>query len=155
MATETKNTFCVVSAPTDMPELKIEKLGSAGDGIGRHDGKPVYVANTLPGETVLVEGDFPHPELVDVLSPSEARREPVCPYAATCGNCTFQHGADQLILDWKRHEVQFAFANAGLEVEVEPTFATPHNARRRVTFTVKRSLATVLPLSQPIRSRNP
>ena len=124
---------------TNMLELKIEKLGSEGDGIGRHDGKPVFVANTLPGETVRVDGELPRPELVDVLEPSEFRQEPPCVYAKTCGNCTFQHGQDQLILDWKRREVAYAFANAGLEIEVEPTIATPHNARRRVTFTAKRN----------------
>ena len=126
---------------TNMLELKIEKLGSEGDGIGRHDGKPVFVANTLPGETVRVDGELPRPELVDVLEPSEFRQEPPCVYAKTCGNCTFQHGQDQLILDWKQREVAYAFANAGLEIEVEPTIATPHNARRRVTFTAVRAPA--------------
>ena len=122
-----------------MFDIKIEKLGSEGDGIGRHDGKPVFVANTLPGETVRAEGELPRPELIEVLNPSAHRRVPACPYAATCGNCTFQHGADSLILDWKRREVAYAFANAGLDVPVETTIATPQSARRRVTFTAKRN----------------
>ena len=124
---------------TNMLELKIEKLGSEGDGIGRHEGKPVFVANTLPGETVRAEGDLPRLDLVEILAPSKFRQEPPCPYATTCGNCTFQHGQDQMVLDWKRQEVVFAFANAGLEIEVEPAIASPHSARRRVTFTAKRA----------------
>ncbi|MEP0942687.1 MAG: TRAM domain-containing protein [Rhizobiaceae bacterium] len=123
-----------------MPDIKIEKLGSAGDGIGRHNGKPVYVANSLPGELVKVDDQLPNPHLIEILESADARQQPPCPHFNICGGCTFQHAADQLILDWKRHEVEFALSNAGLKTDVEPTFATPHAGRRRVTFTAQRSL---------------
>jgi 23S rRNA (uracil1939-C5)-methyltransferase len=123
-----------------MPDIRIEKLGSAGDGIGRHDGKPVYVANSLPGELVQVDDNMPNPQLIEIIQTSPQRQMPPCPHFGTCGGCTFQHSSDQLILDWKQHEVEFAFSNAGLNVEVEPTFATPRAARRRVTFTAQRAL---------------
>ncbi|MEP1206605.1 MAG: methyltransferase domain-containing protein [Rhizobiaceae bacterium] len=122
-----------------MPEILIEKLGSAGDGIGRNDGRPVYVSNTLPGERVRTDDDLPNPSLQEVLEPSAERREPPCPHFGECGGCTFQHASQELILDWKRQEVDLAFSQTGLVASADPTIASPIAARRRVTFTANRS----------------
>ena len=121
-----------------MHKIRIEKLGSAGDGIGRLDGKPVYVANALPGELVATDDGLPHPDLLKILEPSPQRIEPACPHFGRCGGCTFQHADPQMILDWKRNEVAFAFSQEGIECEVEQTIATPQSSRRRATFTAQR-----------------
>ncbi len=139
VVTATVNSCYAVRA---MAEILIEKLGSAGDGIGRHDGRPVYVANTLPGENVRTNDDLPNPLLIEILQESPERREPPCPHFGRCGGCTFQHASDQLILDWKRDEVALAFLQAGITAKVEATIASPHAARRRVSFTASRNANT-------------
>jgi len=121
-----------------MPDILIDKIGSAGDGIGRHESRPVYVANTLPGELVRTDDALPNPALVEILNTSPDRREPPCPHFGACGGCTFQHASDELILDWKQGEVKFAFSQVGIDAAVDPTIASPQAARRRVTFTASR-----------------
>lgn len=122
-----------------MLDIKIEKIGSAGDGIGRHEGRPVYVANSLPGELVRTDEALPNPRLIEILRASPERREAPCQHFGTCGGCTFQHASDALIHEWKRNEVKFAFQQAGIDVDVDPTIESPRAARRRVTFTVARN----------------
>ncbi|MFD0390135.1 TRAM domain-containing protein [Tistrella bauzanensis] len=38
-------------------EVEITALGSHGDGIGEHDGRPVFVSHALPGDRVLAAVD--------------------------------------------------------------------------------------------------
>ncbi len=121
-----------------MADILIEKLGSAGDGIGRHNGRPVYVANTLPDEKVRTDDDLPNPQLIEIVLASPQRRTPPCPHFGRCGGCTFQHASDQLMLDRKRDEVALAFTQAGITTHVDATMASPHAARRRVSFTASR-----------------
>ncbi len=118
-----------------MPEIRIERLGSAGDGIGNHDGQTIYVAGALPGELVRVEGTLPHPELVEIIKHSPQRRRPPCPHFGDCGGCTFQHASMELLLDWKRNEVSRYLNGAGVSCTVDATIPSPVSARRRVTFT--------------------
>jgi 23S rRNA (uracil1939-C5)-methyltransferase len=124
-----------------MSEITIEKLGSEGDGIGRLDGRPVYVAGALPGELVRIAGDPAKPQLLEILDPSKDRRTPPCPYFGRCGGCTFQHASPEFMLDWKQREVAFAFSRAGITADINSTIATPAASRRRVIFSASRNRA--------------
>ncbi len=89
------DTIIPVSEP-EIHRLTIEKIVSRGAGMGRLDGRVVFVPYTLPGEEVevaLEKGgrDFAHARLSRVLVPSEERVEPVCPHFTICGGCDFQH----------------------------------------------------------------
>ena len=77
-------------------ELAIETLVYGGAGLGRHDGKAVFVPGTSPGDVVrcrLVREKerHAHGELLEVLSPSPQRRKPPCPVFGRCGGCQWQH----------------------------------------------------------------
>ena len=66
-------------------ELTIEKLIYGGEGLGRADGRVVFIPYVLPGERVLVEpasvkGGLIRARLKEVLTPAEGRVEPQCPY---------------------------------------------------------------------------
>jgi 23S rRNA (uracil1939-C5)-methyltransferase len=88
-------------------ELTIEKLVYGGDGLGRADGRVVFTPFVLPGELVLVEpaslkGGLLRARLLDVLTPSEARVDPPCPYFGRCGGCHLQHSGYTQQLEAKR-----------------------------------------------------
>ncbi len=81
--------------------LRIEDLSHDGRGVGRReDGKPVFVAGALPGETVRALPERRHrtyDEAVaaEVLEAAPERIEPRCPHFGTCGGCTLQHLAPE------------------------------------------------------------
>ncbi len=75
--------------------ITIESLAYGGNGVGRYEGKAVFVPMTAPGDIVkfnaakekknYVEGD-----LVEIIDPSPIRREPPCPVFGQCGGCSWQ-----------------------------------------------------------------
>jgi 23S rRNA (uracil1939-C5)-methyltransferase len=79
-----------------MPVMHISDLSWGGQGIGRIDGKVVFVPQALPGEEVeidLVESrkDYSLGRLLQVLTPSPDRIVPPCPFYQACGGCQLQH----------------------------------------------------------------
>lgn len=86
----------MISFPTMKNEIKIETLVYGGNGLGRQNGKVVFVPLTAPGDKVefdpkkekkgYIEG-----ELVNIVEPSPLRREPPCPVFGECGGCSWQH----------------------------------------------------------------
>jgi 23S rRNA (uracil1939-C5)-methyltransferase len=79
-----------------MPVVQISDLSWGGQGLGRIEGKVVFVPFSLPGELVEAElvyckKDFCQGRLIRVLSPSPDRVEPLCPVYQTCGGCQLQH----------------------------------------------------------------
>lgn len=80
-------------------ELMIESMTHDGRGVGRIDGKPVFVHGTLPGEEITFEytevrRDFAEGRLVKVHSCAESRVLPACAHYGVCGGCSFQHVQD-------------------------------------------------------------
>ena len=76
-------------------ELVIERLSKSGDGVAREGGRSVFVPRALPGERIVAELDDGkktlRAELKEVLTPSPARRTPLCPLADRCGGCDWMH----------------------------------------------------------------
>ena len=77
-------------------ELDIHDLGHDGRGVGRREGKTVFVAGALPGETVRVEQtgrnrQFDEARTLEVLKASPGRVAPRCPHFGTCAGCVLQH----------------------------------------------------------------
>jgi len=76
-------------------ELAIERLSKSGDGVAHLEGRAVFVPGALPGERVIAtlnEGQRAlRAELLQVLTPSPARRRPACPLADRCGGCDWMH----------------------------------------------------------------
>lgn len=76
----------------DELDIRIDGLGSAGDGVGRlADGRVVFVARALPGDHVRVrlthrKKQVQYAELVRILAPSPDRVEPRC-RVQECGGC--------------------------------------------------------------------
>ncbi|MBK1658657.1 class I SAM-dependent RNA methyltransferase [Paracraurococcus ruber] len=127
-----------------MPDLTIEDLGAAGDGIARLDGRTVFVPGALPGERVRAEltgkrGDAAVAAVEAVLTPSPDRVTPPCPHFPACGGCALQHWADAPYADWKRAKLAEALARAGFaDAPLGPLARTPPATRRRADLALRR-----------------
>ena len=87
-------------------DLKIDNLALGGRGVGRSDGKAVFVPYTVPGDVVRCrvvrdKKSYCEAELVEILTPSTARIAAGCPVFAECGGCQWQHLSYQEQLAWK------------------------------------------------------
>jgi tRNA/tmRNA/rRNA uracil-C5-methylase (TrmA/RlmC/RlmD family) len=114
--------------------LTVGGVGAGGICVARaEDGRVVFVRGALPGETVRVEvqsegARFLRASVVEVLSPSEGRVEPPCPWFGTCGGCDWQHASPALQLSLKADVVREQmsrvgrFAWGGLVEPVEPSW---------------------------------
>jgi len=76
-------------------EVIIERILPGGLGLGHADGKTIMVALSAPGDRLRVriereKGTVAFASIEEILSPSEFRVEPPCPYFGSCGGCDFQ-----------------------------------------------------------------
>lgn len=76
--------------------LTIERLAFGGDGVGRVEGKVVFVPWTAPGDKVRVRiteenSRFDRGEMVELLESSPSRTQPPCTVFGRCGGCQWQH----------------------------------------------------------------
>ena len=76
--------------------VTIDRLSLGGDGVGRIDGKVVFVPWTAPGDTVRIRlteehQRFDRGQVVEVVSPSADRVQPRCSVLGLCGGCQWQH----------------------------------------------------------------
>jgi len=93
--------------PADPVELQITALSHDGRGIGRIEGKTVFVDSALPSETVKFvytqkRGKFDEGRTVEVLQPSVERVQPQCAQAHLCGGCSLQHMEPQAQIAMKQ-----------------------------------------------------
>jgi tRNA/tmRNA/rRNA uracil-C5-methylase (TrmA/RlmC/RlmD family) len=77
-------------------DLLIEDVAFGGQGVGRDNGKAVFVPFTIDGERVRArvvreKKQFAEAELVDLIEASPHRIAPPCPYFGRCGGCAYQH----------------------------------------------------------------
>ena len=109
----------------DEVTLEIERFGGEM-GIAHLDGMTLFVQGALPGERVIaraqrVEKTHAFLKVLQILTPSESRVSPPCPYYEKCGGCVCQHMAYEATLQMKRERVQDALRRiGGLDVSVPP-----------------------------------
>ena len=76
--------------------VDIFDISYEGSGVGKLDGKVIFVPKTLVGERVSVDivkdsASFSVGKIDEILKASDERLEPICPYFNVCGGCAFQH----------------------------------------------------------------
>jgi len=127
--------------------LVIDRLGQRGDGVADGAAGPIYVPDTLPGETVEVEpvpGQPDRRHLLNIEKPSAQRVVPICSYFGICGGCALQHWNEASYRAWKRDLVVTALRQAGVEAEVAELIDAHGDGRRRVVFHARHSVHDVL-----------
>ena len=92
-------------------KLKIESLGTNGEGVARYDGYVVFVPFALLGETINakiteVKKNFARANITKIIEASKERQNPPCPYYGKCGGCDLQHLCYEKQLEFKQSLVK-------------------------------------------------
>ena len=125
--------------------VEIVDLAHDGRGVGRLDGKAVFVAGALPGERVRLgrrrrRGGIEEAELAEVLEPAPDRVQPPCAHFGLCGGCALQHLAPAAQLAAKDRELQAQLERLGRvtpEERLAPLAGPAWEYRRRARLGVK------------------
>lgn len=125
--------------------LKIVDLSSEGAGVAKVDGYPLFIKDTLPGETVevlvvKVNKNYGFGKVLNIIEPSEQRVEPICPVAGKCGGCSLQHLSYEGQLKYKQNKVYQNLKRIGGfdNISVEETIGMdkPYNYRNKAQYPV-------------------
>jgi len=107
--------------------IKIQDLGSEGEGVGRIDQFIVFVDQALPGELVKVrltevKKSYAKGTIEQILEPSPLRQQPPCSIYRQCGGCQLQHLSYAGQLQAKQKRVKDALERIGhfTDVQVQP-----------------------------------
>jgi 23S rRNA (uracil1939-C5)-methyltransferase len=116
-----------------------------GRGVGRLEGKAVFVAGALPGETVRVKQTgrnrhFDEGETLEVLKASPDRVVPRCAHFGVCAGCVLQHLDQDRQIAAKQHVLEENLTRIG-HVEparmLEPLVDSAWGYRRKGRFSVR------------------
>jgi tRNA/tmRNA/rRNA uracil-C5-methylase (TrmA/RlmC/RlmD family) len=127
-------------------DLKIEDIAFGGKGVGREQGKAVFVPYTIEGELVSAEilrekKQFAEAELVEVKESSSHRVRPECPYFGHCGGCAYQHidYEHQLAIKWRQVRDVLQRIGKLKDIPIRPIIPSPkqYEYRNRITVHVQ------------------
>lgn len=130
-------------------DLVIDDIAFGGKGVGRAEGKAVFVPFTIEGERVTArvvreKKSFAEAELVRVTEPSPHRTMSQCPYFGRCGGCSYQHMLYEHQLHWKSRQVAQALQRIGKfrEPPLRPIVPSPrdYEYRNRITVHVENGI---------------
>jgi 23S rRNA (uracil1939-C5)-methyltransferase len=124
----------------------MEDIAFGGKGVGREQGKAIFVPYTIEGELVSAEivrekKQFAEAELVEVKESSPHRLTPKCPYFGRCGGCAYQHMdyEHQLAVKWRQvHDVLQRIGKLK-DIPMRPIILSPkqYEYRNRITVHVQ------------------
>lgn len=126
-------------------KVTITALAHGGSGVGRIDGKVVFVPFTAPGDEAMVEitagkKTFSEGVLKEIITPSPMRATPECGLYGVCGGCSLQHIGYQGQVEWKQRIFEETLRRIGgiSDVAFDPAVSTdpPMGYRSRARFHV-------------------
>ena len=95
----------------DIVVIKIEDMGTEGEGIGKAEGFPLFVKDAVIGDEikariVKVKKNYGYGRLEEILTPSPFRATPRCAYHRQCGGCQLQSLSYDKQLEFKQQKVR-------------------------------------------------
>lgn len=95
----------------DLIEVTIEDLSEEGTGIGKFEGMTFFIKDAVIGDRVRakimkLKKTYGFARLMEVLTPSPDRVEPLCPVARQCGGCQIQAMSYEAQLVFKTRKVE-------------------------------------------------
>lgn len=96
----------------------IYSVSEDGSGVARFDGYTVFVKGAVIGDVCKIEitkrnKTYGFGKLLEIISPSSSRIEPICPQFKECGGCTLLHTDYETQLKIKRETVLNALTRIG------------------------------------------
>ena len=129
--------------------LTIEDFTKEGEGLGKYQGFPLFVKDTVIGDEVKVsitklKKNYGYARLVEIIKPSEDRVNPLCPVARQCGGCKLQQISYDKQLHFKKGLVEGCLTRIGgfekedIEQKMEPVYGMeePWHYRNKAQFPV-------------------
>lgn len=134
-------------------ELHIDRLGTSGEGVGRHENFTIFVPHALPGETISaviedVKSSYARGRIKQILHESVDRAAPLCALYEECGGCQLQHLSYEAQLHAKRAQVIDALTHIGKlpQIPVRETLRAeePWNYRNKMQFPIGRNSGQIV-----------
>lgn len=116
--------------------VEITGITHRGEGVGRIDGKAVFVPYTIPGETVEIDiiedrKKYSRGKVRSIVKSIPYRINPECPHFWDCGGCQFQHVAYEYQLYLKTQMVTDNMRRIGkINTDVQSTIGMPDDPWR-------------------------
>jgi len=131
--------------PEEILEAEIDSLSHDGRGVGRVDGKTVFVRDALPGEHVRFrltrrKKNFDEGVLTELLRAAPDRVAPGCAHFGVCGGCSLQHLDRVSQVAHKQRGLIEALEHIGkveADVLAEPLVSEPWGYRRKARLGAK------------------
>ena len=129
-------------------ELEITDLNTHGDGVGRYEGRVVFIPNTVTGDRLTAKivqskAKFARGTVEKIIAPSPHRLRPSCIVADKCGGCQWQHVNIDYQREAKQQQIVQAFERIGgfENLEIQPILHTEKvlNYRNKSTYPLERS----------------
>lgn len=125
----------------DIITLEITDITPEGFGVGRYEGKVVFVADTAIGDKIsaLVLKELKNHSFAkaqSIITPSADRIESDCAVSKKCGGCNFRHISYDAEAKLKKSFVAQAFSRIGnMDVKVNDTVVgDPYRYRNKVQY---------------------
>lgn len=115
--------------------LTIEDFTKEGEGLGKYQGFPFFVKDTVIGDEVRVsitklKKNYGYARLIEIIRPSKDRIIPPCPVARQCGGCKIQQLSYEKQKEFKWNQVAGCLKRIGgfsdIESKMEPIYAMEH-----------------------------
>lgn len=131
----------------DVIEINIESLCFGGEGLGKHAGMAVFVADSAIGDLLKVEitqikKNYAKGKILEIITPSKDRVKPFCALANVCGGCQWQHIDYKSQLEAKRQIVKDNLIKIGkTEIEIKEVIPSPEikNFRCKIQYPTRQT----------------
>ena len=116
--------------------IEIESLVLGGYGLGRWEGKVVFVPYGVPGDVLEVEvtqdhRDYAFGRILKILEPSPHRVSPPCPVFGRCGGCQWLHIDYRVQLEQKEIQIKRELRQVAREEAFRPIIPSEPNLEYR------------------------
>jgi len=116
--------------------IKIDSLVLGGYGLGRWEGKVVFIPYGVPGDVLEVEitedhKDYAFGRISQIIEPSPHRVSPPCPVFGRCGGCQWLHIDYQVQLAEKEAQIQRELRKVAEEEVFQPIIPSEPNLEYR------------------------
>lgn len=139
-----------MKSDTIIGPLEITDTGIEGKGVGRWEGKVIFVKGAVPGDTVMAKvkrskSSLADAELSELIKSSDHRTPAFCKHFGVCGGCKWQHLSYHAQLQFKQKHVEENIRRiGGIETLFLPIVPSPmqryYRNKLEYTFADKRWL---------------